>query len=206
VNSTLLDYHLFCCGSLKSHEVHASSGMLCDEYIHIWHEETAGIVSRPSSLYWVALPILLSWLPIQEGRAFHIHTSVKQSQWSCCMFKSPGMWCPYGLSAWCNIPKVLNMYQTFCHKREMPVHNIQDCWIVLNDTYIGSLSVILFSVENVHCFGSWLCLWYRVKPKVIKPTALGMLHWAKQHPFTSCMVIIIFFSVESIVSTRWKLF
>jgi len=32
----------------------------------------------------------------------------------------------------------------------MPVHSIQDCWIVLNDTYIGSFAVILFPVKNAH--------------------------------------------------------
>ena len=52
----------------------------------------------------------------------------------------------------------------------MPVHTIEDSWIVWNDTYIESFSVILFSVKNAHCSGSWLCLWYQVKPKVIKPT------------------------------------
>jgi hypothetical protein len=33
-NCTLLDYHLLCCGSLKSHTVHINSGMLCDRYIY----------------------------------------------------------------------------------------------------------------------------------------------------------------------------
>jgi hypothetical protein len=142
------------------------------------------------------LAILAAYTRGESISYTHKCQTVTVLQCSCCMFKSSRMWCPYGLSAWCNIPKVLNLYQTFCHKREMPVHNIQDCWIVLNDTYIGSFSVILFSVKNAHCFGSWLCLWYQVKPNVIKPTALGPLHWAKHHPFTSCMVINFFFSFE----------
>ena len=187
--------------------------------LRIWHEETARIQSadHPACselLYRSCYPGCL-YKKVQH----FIYTQVSSShclvsglcwslwdlsflQWSCCMFMPSGMWCPDGSSAWCNTPKVLNLYQTFCHEREVPVRNIQDCWIVLNDTYIGSFSVILFSVKNAHCFGSWLCLRYQVKPKVSKPTAQGPLHWAKHHPFTSCMAINLFFSVESIVPTH----
>jgi hypothetical protein len=47
---------------------------------------------------------------------------------------------------------------------------------MLNDTYIGSFSVMLFLVKNANSVLEVGSACYQVKPKVIKPIALGPLH------------------------------
>jgi len=78
VNCTLLDYHLLHCGSLKSHRVHIGSGMLCDGYIYDRKKQLGFSLQtiQPVVSCCTNHAILAAYT---EDRAFHIHTSVKQS-------------------------------------------------------------------------------------------------------------------------------